>query len=183
MNRPIRLSKKYGLEGPCYRSRGLPLVFVDLGKRKVGWAVFRDEELAACATTSIPNGVLWDAELVAMLVVDAIRRVPGGGAPRTLDWVCEWPVLRQNFRVALKDIEDLQEVGRLLGTIHGGWKEKYRPSEWKGTIPKPVHHNRVAALLSPSELALCPARSQHDTWDAVAGGLYAVGRCGVAGAS
>lgn len=182
MNRPHRLSRKYGTEGPCYRARpGLPLVFVDLGKRKVGWAVFIDGELAHCGTTSLKRGVAFGPDVMALLVVETVMRATGIRNARKLDWVCEWPHVRQGFRVAKEDVEALQAVGKALGRKVGGWKEKYRPHEWKGTIPKRVHRRRGRELLSEEEGLLLPPDSEHDTWDGILGGLFALGRCGVGG--
>lgn len=181
MNRRYRLSKKYGTTGPCYRARpGYPLVFVDLGKRKVGWAVFIGGELAHCGTSTLSMGVRWEPDLTAMLVVREVEKATGLKAKK-MDWVYEDPHLRQGFRVAKDAIEALTEVRKSLGRKVGGFKEKYRPAEWKGTIPKRVHHLRVWNVLNEEERLLVPSMTEHDTWDAVGGGLFAVGRVGTGG--
>ncbi len=55
------------------------------------------------------------------------------------------------------------------------------PREWKGQTPKPVHHPRIVAKLSPPELALYRARigplgakARTDLTDAVGLGQYAI---------
>lgn len=63
------------------------------------------------------------------------------------------------------------------------------PHQWKGNVPKLVHHHRLVARLSAEERALLPAlpkqglEYKHDLWDAAGMNLFAtqrVGRGGVA---
>jgi hypothetical protein len=55
----------------------------------------------------------------------------------------------------------------------------YTPSAWKGQVPKSVHHARILAALSyeeQSRIPKLPTSKLHNVLDAVALGLFHVGR-------
>lgn len=52
---------------------------------------------------------------------------------------------------------------------------EYQPKQWKGNIPKPVHHERAHSILTSVD-AIPPPFNQDNAWDAIALGLYVVGR-------
>lgn len=63
------------------------------------------------------------------------------------------------------------------------------PNEWKGTIPKDLHHKRVQAALTPAELKIITEaekgiapKERHNMWDAIGLGLWRTQRTGRAGA-
>lgn len=82
--------------------------------------------------------------------------------------------------------------------IRVGWYQEYfesrgvsvylvTPAMWKGQVPKPVHHRRIANKLSPQEHLVVsegmigvPVTKQHNVMDAVGLGLFYTGRtrCG-----
>jgi hypothetical protein len=164
--------RRYGLNKPRYLVPVVPhyLVAIDLGKRKAGVAVFRVEPdrdysvMVACATVT--------SNKLAQAVVDYVQI----DDDLPVRWVCEWPMKYDDKRLYHEAIEDLQAVGNALEDLVGGWSDKYRPGEWKGHVPKRVHHRRVNKALRPAELALMPAVAEHDAWDAAGIGLFALAR-------
>ncbi len=89
------------------------------------------------------------------------------------------------------DPNKLISLGRKVGIITGVFQAYYYlqdiqikpalfwPHEWKGQIPKNIHHDREIPKLDPEEktvlqktLALVPAGKRHDVKDAVCLGLW-----------
>ena len=70
-------------------------------------------------------------------------------------------------------------VGALLATLHGPG-ETVLPASWKGQVPKDIMVNRIKKRLAPEELAraMLPKTKdlQHNVFDAIGIGLWAVGR-------
>lgn len=85
---------------------------------------------------------------------------------------------------AQEDLVKLLVIGaQLAGATQiafGSSIHSYHPHEWKGQLPKSVHHERIKKRLSPAELdriELPKAKTlAHNVWDAVALGLYHLGR-------
>lgn len=84
-----------------------------------------------------------------------------------------------------EDPNDLIQVARSVGM----WEQAVQceechlvhPRKWKGTVAKEIHNRRTLAKLEPSELALLdalklPASKKHNVIDAIALGLWALGR-------
>lgn len=81
------------------------------------------------------------------------------------------------------DPNDLIQLAGVAGAIVGRLSGAPNmlgplPAEWKGQVPKEIHHARVRAALTADELtrvALPSAKSlAHNVWDAVALGLWYV---------
>lgn len=98
--------------------------------------------------------------------------------------ICELPEQRgRNTNVRMSDIIDLTWAGsRVCANLP---TETVKPSEWKGQVPKAVHHKRMEAALTPEErivlqnaLRDIPRGVQHNLKDAVALGLWKLGRLG-----
>lgn len=73
--------------------------------------------------------------------------------------------------------EHFESRGAHLAMVH--------PHDWKGNLPKDIHHARIWGELSPSQLAtaskcgdLVPASKRHNMMDALALGLWAWQRNG-----
>ncbi len=174
-----RLRRKFR-HPPWFRwtSEGHGLVAVDLGKRKVGVAVFSaDGELARAKTVHTQRGkAKWDpwvtSEAVAAYVYETVDY-----DPTKLDWVCEWPEIRPGERKNTHNIRTLQQVGsRLMRLLDlPGWAAQYNPFEWKRNVDKKLHHTRIFSALYPAELSIW-ATLGHDARDAVGIGLFALGR-------
>ena len=71
----------------------------------------------------------------------------------------------------------LERMRRTAAAVARPWslKRQVEPREWKGNVPKEIHHARALAALLPHEVALWSA-DDHDVRDAIALGLWAVGR-------
>jgi hypothetical protein len=163
--------RRYGFGEPRYLAPDLPhyLVAVDLGKRKVGVAVFwiTDEEAELVQAETVLGSPM--ADKVYASVSGLYEEAP-------VLWVCEWPMKYGDRRKYHKDIESLYAVGNDLEALVGGWDEKYRPGEWKGNAPKHAHHKRLRRALKPDELETAPPDHEHDAWDAIGIGLFATNR-------
>lgn len=116
------------------------------------------------------------------LVNDAFGPVDlGGGLP---ECICELPEQRgRSTNVRMSDIIALTWAGsRVCANLPA---ETVRPSVWKGQVPKAIHHKRMEAALTPEERIVLQnclrgvAKSvQHNLKDAVALGLWKLGRLG-----
>jgi hypothetical protein len=98
--------------------------------------------------------------------------------------VFEVPQDYADFQVARRDLDRLRTHVRRAARLHLGRPGcvvyEVLPRDWKRGIPKEVHHRRAAERLTPAEAGLLPGvdspRYDHNAWDAVALGLWAVGR-------
>ncbi len=96
-------------------------------------------------------------------------------------WV-ESQVIYPRSKVPPNDIVKLAHgAGRWCGIyeVLGVPWHLVEPAEWKGQVPKPVHHARIWAKLSPEEqdvvgrcLKGVPAGQRHNALDAVGLGLW-----------
>jgi hypothetical protein len=146
------------------------LLAIDPG-RCTGWALFTAScELHTCGVTSIASKDIWPLEWVEH--------------PTHLNVVIELP---QIYRAAQSkgDPNDLiqvaEEVGRWRGRFEsiGVLPSLVKPAEWKGQVPKDVHHARASKVLFPAELARIPKLPKtqaHNMMDAVALGLWRLSR-------
>ncbi len=86
-----------------------------------------------------------------------------------------------------QDLIDVQAVGCAVAGLLADSVRLIKPSEWKGTVPKPIHHARLVGVLSAeeravlgdvAERALRRSTRGHDkeVLDAVGIGLYDLGR-------
>ena len=118
----------------------------------------------------------------------AIGHVPN--ARKRLAVVVERPKKRRDQRAKHRAVELLQDVltsikRRIKPAVWVG----YYPEQWKASVPKEIHHRRAWVVLTDAERevpalwALNPdgPHYQHDTADAIALWLWAVGRLGRGG--
>lgn len=148
------------------------ILCVDCGLRKAGTATFYARELqtAGLALNKVPGrgakawlgmleaieAVTWRFEDYEMAVVETMQ-IDGRGAPPA----------------------DLLELNGIAGCVIGRVKYgvSYTPKQWKGSLPKGVHHKRVLKELTSAERAVLGTLSkQKDVMDAVALGLFHTGR-------
>lgn len=150
-------------------------VAVDLGKTKVGVAVFYGDTLKLAFTSHSMYGST--PEDVAFLVMASLRDDLEDWAtvPAPPEFVCEWPMKYPNKRITHKDLESLYLVGNAIGQLNNGWTKKYTPGQWKGNVPKPAHHRRLSQILTDTEHKAM-RDTGHDAWDAVGIGLFYLGR-------
>lgn len=107
-------------------------------------------------------------QIVGLAMFEGPRAVAHWGKGFTYHEETHWekpqfyPDTLRNLRpaqvVALaNDLIDLTDAGRATASALAGPSHAcvaHRPREWKGQIPKPIHHGRVLGRLSPEELAL-----------------------------
>ena len=156
------------------------LVTLDPGTRRAGIAVH--ELTNPRSPTAPPRATLVRA--VDLLTNRAgvramVDEIALGLPPLTFEdavLVSEWPRKYKTQRAAHADIDGLRAV---VEAVEGwGWARTVRtsPSQWKGNVPKHIHHARVGAALDPVDRArvrwdyLGP-----DARDAVALGRWALG--------
>lgn len=135
------------------------VVAIDPGKHASGIAKFIDGVLKSVAYAD-------DAETYADEVVVEIPQVypKSEGDPNDL-------------------IEVAFAAGRLVNQVVGPAELiKVKPAQWKGQVPKKIHHARAKAALSEWERTIVDRHSttveskKHNIWDAVALGLWHLGR-------
>lgn len=155
---------------PTSRAHGL--VSIDVGKWKVGVAVFDPYgDLIRAVLITLPKAGGWGAAKMARKVTAFIRGLGG-----EYDYVIELPEVRDRFRVAKENIGQLRAVAATISNQLGyRAKRSYRPSEWKTNIDKRIHHARIREALAPHEQAMWDA-GNHDVKDAIGIGMFALER-------
>lgn len=166
---------------PCAASGYLvtTLLAVDPGVRALGWALFQYRSLAACGASILKQS---DPDRNIALHREAIGYAEEGVMERMV-WRPNDPKSRPN------DLLNVQLIG---AAALAGQVRTFRtvtPSEWKGTIPKAIHHKRIRSVLSEAETAtleeaLRGVRKSHhkEVLDAIGIGLFAFKRTNKAGA-
>lgn len=162
---------------PRYDAPTVPHVLctVDPGKRACGVALW---------SVSGGRGILSWSGLVTQRDGNATklaRQIVGLKTPFSdlFIYYVEDPQCYRNKRKAHADLASLKMVVRALQSEGARPLLKIKPVAWKGNVPKAVHHERLKKELSRSELRLVP--EDHNVWDAVGLGLYALGRTGRGG--
>jgi hypothetical protein len=100
------------------------------------------------------------------------------------EYVIEKPEYRKHERVDPNDLITLAiRVGEWRGRAIGEGADVrlVTPMQWKGAVPKSIHHPRILASLEATERTIlhdvkCAATSMHNVIDAIGIGLFAVGR-------
>ncbi len=136
------------------------LVAIDPGKHASGIAVFSNSLLTAAYYTNDTSVLSW---------VDPFTPV-----------IVEIP---QVYVVSKGDPNDLIALAFAAGRITRMFSDAQtvRPAQWKGQLPKEVHHRRVTKALVDAEVQVIArsgaAKSKvHNVMDAVALGLWKLGR-------
>lgn len=95
--------------------------------------------------------------------------------------VIEYPESRGGRTKATTDdlIALAYRAGEYAGyaRAHGAIVERVKPSEWKGSVPKNIHHRRILAVLDADEIAIVHGATK-DVLDAVGLGLWKNRRLG-----
>jgi hypothetical protein len=140
------------------------LLAIDPGE-DAGWAIFDSKKLTACGLGEEPDL----SGIVDRVVVELPKIYPGR---------------KQKARPG-----DIVLLATRAGERGGPYRRRgitvdyFEPNEWKGGVPKEVSHSRAWALLNDSERdvialaakGIAPGK-RHNMLDAVALGLFAVGR-------
>lgn len=151
-------------------------VAIDPGN-DTGWSKWVDRRLVACGLCHVPDY----PELpftIGLPIDDLIVEIPQDYGPnRTVD---------PNDLISLG-----YKVGALIGVFvayHNLLDRKFthaviRPNQWKGQVPKNIHHDRTLPALDAREktvlqtvLETVPKGKRHDVKDAVCLGLWRVKR-------
>jgi hypothetical protein len=160
------------------------LLAIDPGLRELGAAFFRDGVLRRAWLVKNPERKArglpaWMA--IALELQDTtLERTDQLPAL----FVSEYP---QSYVAKFQkgDQGDLIELSGVVGACAGalgyskGEVTSYLPAQWKKTVPKPIHNQRVINKLSPEELSAIdsvPESLKHNVLDAIGIGLFKLGR-------
>lgn len=142
---------------------------VDPATYETGLALFHDGRLVKAWTLRIPKKSRKRSGPEAMGMV---LRATLAGQP----YVTEHPQNYPGQTAKMKAVAMMREV---LDHLHPA-VARYHPGEWKGNIPKDVHHRRLKAMdLFPLSLV----EDDNNAWDAVGLGLFHLGIVGRGGAT
>lgn len=144
------------------------LVAIDPGKVNMGWAQYQDGQLVGCGLTHAHSPVAHARGLAHLAEPDVL-------------------VLEQMVPRDLPNAADLIAVAHsgayVAGTLRPAAFLWPTALEWKGSVPKRIHHDRIAKILSPAERAVVAeaavrhaASLLHNVWDAVGLGLWGLRR-------
>ena len=193
--------RKYRIKEAKYpRPQNVPshlLISFDLGKRKVGVAVFLCDEVNArlLGAEVVKVEGEWSEEAMANEVHKSLSPMVSK-AFMPVSFVCEWPKKYATARKFHEDLDHLHNVGHAIARVFDvSWAETYTPSDWKGNVPKKAHKKRLTRELTLEEkvaltnhtaeaLGVSKEDAQgfldselsHDLWDAIGIGLFAVAR-------
>lgn len=158
------------------------LIAVDPGHRYFAWALFEKGFLQDRNKYEVPTHM--DPAKVATALAGAYDKFPNGiFSPKT--FVIERPRIYQGHKAQGTPGDNLNltmTIGALCLRAYmlGMEVSSEVPSDWKGQVPKKIHHARIKALLVPSELDLWKGTNEHER-DAIGLGLFILGRSGKGG--
>ena len=144
------------------------LVAIDPGVKNLAWAEYHGRELARCGLSRAGSAAEHAAALGTLADPDVL-------------------VLEQMVPRDLPNAADLIAVSHTGAYVAGALRplelRYHTAQQWKGSVPKRVHHPRIAQKLTPEERAVVaecavrvPASLLHNVWDAVGLGLWGLGR-------
>lgn len=144
------------------------LVALDPGVKNLAWAQFGAGALTRCGLSREGSAVCHAHALASLSCPDVL-------------------VLEQMAPRDLPNAADLIAVSHTGAYVAGALRPVVllypTAKEWKGSVPKRIHHDRLAAKLSPAERAVIaevavrvPAGLLHNVWDAVGLGLWGLRR-------
>ncbi len=159
----------------------LLLLSIDPGTRALGWAYWsqRDETLIAAGCSRVKAVVPGSAALARghvenIRIPDSIARPYQCAAA-----VVEHMEAKAARATTPQDLIEVEAVGCLVAaSLAANWA-LIGASEWKGTIPKEIHHPRLLEVLNAAELMVVnealirvPVSNHKEVLDAVGIGLY-----------
>lgn len=144
------------------------LVAIDPGVKNLAWARFDDGALTACGLSRADYTQGHAAALAPHAEPDVL-------------------VLEQMTPRDIPNAADLIAVTHTGAYVAGFLCPcvlRYPTAQqWKGSVPKRIHHDRIAKVLSPAERAVIaevavrvPAGLLHNVWDALGLGLWGLER-------
>ena len=95
--------------------------------------------------------------------------------------IIEKPQIYPSMPVPSDDLLNLHEMSSIFVGLLGRTVEWVRPREWKGSVRKEIMTNRLIAIMDNTDengdIVLPTAKSlQHNVYDAIGIGLWALGR-------
>jgi hypothetical protein len=140
------------------------ILAVDPGKHAAGMAWFDGERLIAAEYISTPS---WSSQIKTFCLneLHLERQYLPKKHPRPMDIV---------------DLAHAAGIVRGMVEFNNPWVKvfEYQPVQWKGNVPKQIMIRRIQACLSGDELSrvLKIGAKDHNTYDAIGIGLFALGR-------
>lgn len=152
----------------------MKIVAIDPGKKHLGLAIFGCGELLSCSLVPVHN---------TLALITIIRSRPAD------IYVIENQQIYSRLQ-SKGDPNDILELAHISGMLRGvilltALVEQRniqilrpRPREWKGTITKQVHHNRLEQKY-PQAVSMMveqkiPVSKRHNVWDAIGLGDWAL---------
>lgn len=168
------------------QSKGKSVLAIDPSLSATGAAMFMPYGMThVLATASLVKGSRANEVLAVRcsFVVEGISAM----LPELPDLVViERPRINAATHGSKADPDDLIKLAILCGAIAQAFQQRamtvlfIEPAAWKGQLPKEVTTARAVARLSDAEMSrvVLPSAAglQHNVWDAVGIGLWAVGR-------
>lgn len=149
---------------------------IDLGLWKLGVAYYSEEGELLTAKTIKRDDSQSRRGAPAWVAMSVLPELPIEGSV-----VIESMQIDRRSRRAATDLLELSAIGgAILAIAHdrGLQTYSYKPKVWKGNTPKDITTARAKEKLSPEELSRV-ADNFHDTWDAIALGLFHLKREGI----
>lgn len=171
------------------KGKPVNLFAVDPGLRGCGVAIFDEDTKALLRADYVKGSAAGERAEAWRAMADSVWSWAEPWKTYT-KMVIEFPQVRQrgSQRAAKRgtDPNDLIQLAAVVGALVCIRSLRtvpivYLPEEWKGQVPKEIHHERARARLSSVELAVLPKLAKnilHNTMDAVALGLTHLGRLG-----
>ena len=129
-----------------------------------GYAWFRDKTLIDCGVTTKAKGIC--------------------GAVRPDEFIIEMPMIYPTTPNPNDIVTLAADIGWWEYQFQGSRCARTWPTSWKGQVPKEIHHTRLMKALTAGEAAIIPKLPKtklHNCLDAVALGMWKVGRMGRGG--
>ncbi len=151
------------------------LLAIDPGGAQMAWALFNQGRLTHCGLWRTKEKTL-DARALDYSL--QARNLPASVGEVVVERMTTYP----GDPGKANDLLDLQALGAFVAGGLGPAR-CVRAAEWKGQVPKEIMQRCIAKMLDPLETSrlisgtgLAPVSLQHNVYDAVGIGLFAVGR-------
>lgn len=159
----------------------MSVLYIDPGTSHVGVAVFHNSTLQSAGLLRAPKGAHTTPQRATLLGRIIHDRIAADGTIERA--VIEVPrVYPHGRKGGTKNPESILMLTLVCGStmlaceMAGAPALMVRPSEWKGTVPKRIHQNRILAALTDEEKnridPTIPGSLLHNTIDAIGIGLW-----------
>lgn len=166
------------------------LISIDPGVKKLGFALFGEDGRLRAAGASLQKETAVSVEATVALHARNINLQSPELGTGDVRAVVERMVWRSgDSKSQPNSLLNVQIVGgALAGLLSNAGVGALAAEEWKGSIPKNVHHPRIGEALSNDEkeilstaLDKTPKKAHSEIYDAIGIGLFALGRIDKAG--